>query len=279
LNYSYFLQNNRSATQPEVPDTHLGFNEENKVLQTAFSQLSSENLLHAVQTYSEVVDNILRQQTNQNECNPVIRSMEMARRGVARINCPGHASHGAKCVVKSAGMASLKGYNEIEEVDKNDFPTGKAFFIGSDLLWPVENQSLERDLAEENKALYASNDQLVAQNLQLQEQLRALKEDSTQPTPGTSTSVYGNTESSSSEVSAVPLVTTREVSAMPLLTIREVSASPLVTTRPVTCDICGRGYGNRHSLATHKNRIHKMQHCEHCNGDFERSLFSGHTCQ
>jgi hypothetical protein len=100
-------------------------------LQAAFAQLSPENLLIAVQTYSEVVDNILRQQKTQNECNPVIRSMEMARKGVAHINCPGHAFHGAKCVVKSAGMASLKGYNEIEVLDENNVPTGNAFFLGS----------------------------------------------------------------------------------------------------------------------------------------------------
>jgi hypothetical protein len=123
-------------------------------------------------------------------------------------------------------------------------------------------------MAEENRALHTANNHLVAENLKLQEQVQSLQIVSTEPTPGTSTSFYGSTESSSGEVNAMPLVATMAV-----------SASPLVTTRPSACDICGRCYGNRHSLATHKNRVHKMKHCERCNCDFERSLFSGHTCQ
>jgi hypothetical protein len=250
----------RSTPKPDQSELYIGCNEESAVLDAAFGQLEPEHLLRAVRMYSEVVDNVLKIQPAKEDNNPILKSMEIARKGVARIDCPGLSCHGAKCVVKSVGLYRLKGYNEIEVVDANDIPDGNGFYIGSVYLKPIQDQSSDQDLSQEIRALQSANSELVAANQELQEQLQSLQ---SEPIAGPSGLSQARLTSLSSEA----------------------QSNMLVTTRQAQCDICGKYYGNRHSLATHKNRKHKpripppMQHCERCNRYFEAALFLQHTCQ
>jgi hypothetical protein len=267
----------RKAQHPEAVELHIFSDHPNEVSRSAFAQLKTEKLLDAVMMYSEVVDNVIKQQSSgpvQHD-NPVLRSMTLVRKGGAVLSCHGHLYDQNRVQVKCAGFGTLRGYCEVEPLDGNDVPNGDPFFIGSIHLTSPHDSARVDQMKEEFRILQESYNELHSENLQLRERIESgLVTSHQQGVHGP-----GNPEPRTS-----PAVGGKEWQAH----------LAYLAAKPFKCDQCPNRFANGHSLGTHRSRKHKSvsssvsalvsaiattkQHCDRCNGDFESSTFSQHTC-
>jgi hypothetical protein len=253
------------------------------------SAFDKEKLLDLTMMYGELVDGRTKKkskQTHRNSdtkttggevaVNPVQRAADLLKIGHAQIDRLGHYNHKNKVVVKSTGLDTLRGYCEVEVLDFQGQPNGRAFYFTSCHLRPLIDYSWKNDMTERISQLEKENAKLAEENVSLQRKV------------GTGR-----------EVQVVQLKKTYDPKKA-TKKIRSNGPDQRLSAadgngqwrndrpenkQPYQCQFCNKKYKTSGSLSSHRYLYHgaadkteAMAKCKDCQLDFPKNNFKKHNC-